>query len=93
MINIYTRRQCTHCRLKKCFDIKMRKEWIRTEEERELRRLKNMTKQQRKLNKSFIPPQPIVDLPIVVRKKKRIMQTSIRPVQQELVIEKIQPVK
>ncbi|CAF1200309.1 unnamed protein product [Rotaria sordida] len=32
-ITVETRRLCTYCRLKKCFDIKMRKEWIRTEEE------------------------------------------------------------
>ena len=32
----------------------MRKDWIRTEEERELRRLKNLTKQQRKFKKLTI---------------------------------------
>ncbi|CAF4005968.1 unnamed protein product, partial [Rotaria sp. Silwood1] len=40
------RRQCSYCRLKKCFDIKMRKDWIRTDEERRLRQLKNLYKQQ-----------------------------------------------
>jgi hypothetical protein len=67
----------------------MRKEWIRTDEERELRRIKDLNKQQRKLNKLSTIQQPIVNLPIVVRKKKRIIQ----PVKQDLVIRKIEPVK
>jgi len=67
----------------------MRKDWIRTEEERELRRLKNLNKEQRKLNKSSRIQQPIIDLPIVARKKKRI----IKAVKQELVISKVEPVK
>jgi hypothetical protein len=67
----------------------MRKDWIRTEEERELRRLKNLNKEQRKLNKLSRIQQPIIDLPIVVRKKKRI----IKAVKQELVMPKVEPVK
>jgi hypothetical protein len=70
----------------------MRKDWIRTDEERELRRLRNLTKEERKLNKSFAKQQPIIDLPIVVRKKKRILQTMTKPVTQELVVQRIEPV-
>jgi hypothetical protein len=70
----------------------MRKDWIRTDEERELRRLRNLTKEERKLNKAFAKHQPIIDLPIVVRKKKRILQTITKPVTQELVIQRIEPV-
>jgi len=67
----------------------MRKDWIRTDEERELRRIKNFNKQQRKLNKlSDIQQQPILDLPLVIRKKKRFIQ----PIKEELVIQKIEPV-
>jgi hypothetical protein len=67
----------------------MRKDWIRTDEERELRRIKNLNKQQRKLNKlSDIQQQPILDLPIVIRKKKRFVQ----PIKEELVIQKIESV-
>jgi nuclear receptor subfamily 1 group I len=50
IINVTTRRQCTYCRLKKCFDIKMRKDWIRTEEEIELRQLQKLAKERRKIN-------------------------------------------
>ncbi|UJR14813.1 hypothetical protein I4U23_001800 [Adineta vaga] len=73
IINIHTRRQCTYCRLKKCFDIKMRKDWIRTEEETKLRQLQKLMKQERKRNKSGCDVLPAVNLPLVVRKKKRLM--------------------
>ncbi|CAF1094574.1 unnamed protein product [Adineta ricciae] len=32
-----TRRHCSHCRIKKCFAVGMRKEWIRSEEEKQKR--------------------------------------------------------
>ncbi|CAF1107315.1 unnamed protein product [Adineta steineri] len=89
VINISTRRQCTYCRLKKCFDVNMRKEWIRTDEERELRLLKNLQKEQRKLNKSSADHQLMVKLPIVIRKKKRILPATAKLVSQAFVIPKI----
>ena len=93
MINTHTRRQCTYCRLKKCFDVNMRKDWIRTEEERELRRLKNLTKQQRKLNKLSSEQLPTLNFPIVARKKKRILPSQTQPVViKEVVVQKIEPV-
>jgi hypothetical protein len=70
----------------------MRKDWIRTEEERELRKLKNLNKQQRKLNKSSDIQPPIIDLPIVVRKKKRIIPSIVKLVKQEAIIPKVEPV-
>ncbi|UJR14812.1 hypothetical protein I4U23_001799 [Adineta vaga] len=76
IINIHTRRQCTYCRLKKCFDIKMRKDWIRTEEETKLRQLQKLMKQERKRNKSGCDAPPVLNLPLVVRKKKRLMIKS-----------------
>ena len=48
----------------------MRKDWIRTEEERELRRLKNQCKQQGKNDKST--NMLALNFPIVMRKKKRL---------------------
>jgi hypothetical protein len=39
-INANSRRQCSYCRLQKCFEVNMRKEWIRTEEEQRLRQLR-----------------------------------------------------
>ncbi len=85
VINSHTRRQCTYCRLKKCFDIKMRKDWIRTDEERELRQLQKLAKEQKRLNNFTDDQQLLVNLPLVVRKKKRLM---VRPTIQQL----IQPV-
>ncbi len=72
VMNVRTRRQCAYCRLKKCFDIKMRKDWIRTDEERELRQLQKLAKEQKKLNKLPDDQQPRLNLPIVMRKKKRL---------------------
>jgi hypothetical protein len=69
----------------------MRKDWIRTEEERELRRLRTLQKEQKKLNKLPTDHQPIVDLPIVVRKKKRVLPTVKKPVTQQIVIQKVGP--
>jgi hypothetical protein len=70
----------------------MRKDWIRTDEERELRKIRNIQKQQRKLNKSSSNEQPVIDLPIVIRKKKRIVQAISKPVSQELVVRRTEPV-
>jgi len=81
-MNVRTRRHCAYCRLKKCFDIKMRKDWIRTEEEVQMRQLKKLAKEQQKLNESTNDQQFLINLPIVARKKKRLM---IKPTTQELI--------
>ncbi len=86
MIDVRTRRQCTYCRLKKCFDINMRKEWIRTDKEKELRQLQKLAKEQRRLNRLTSAQQPQLNLPIVVRKKKRLM---IKPIVQDLVFKPV----
>ncbi|CAF0839052.1 unnamed protein product [Adineta steineri] len=72
LITKQTRRQCTYCRLKKCFDIKMRKDWIRTEEERKLRRLQDSAREKKKSKKSINDKQPLCSYPIVIRRKKRL---------------------
>ena len=72
MIDARTRRLCTYCRLKKCFDINMRKDWIRTDEEKQMRQLQKLVKEQRRINKLGNSRQPLVNLPIVARKKKRL---------------------
>ncbi|CAF4427286.1 unnamed protein product [Rotaria sp. Silwood2] len=86
IININTRRQCTYCRLKKCFDIKMRKDWIRTEEEKQLRQLIKLAKEQKKTNNLPNDQQSPVTLPLILRKKKR---STIKSANQELVINSI----
>jgi hypothetical protein len=60
----------------------MRKDWIRTKEEMKFRQLQKFIKEQRKCSKLTNEPQPLVNLPIVVRKKKRLL---IKPIIQELV--------
>ena len=62
----------------------MRKEWIRTEEEKELRQLQKLAKEQRRLNRlaDAQQQQPHLNLPIVVRRKKRLL---VKPTGQELV--------
>ncbi|CAF1421312.1 unnamed protein product [Rotaria sordida] len=72
VITIGTRRQCGYCRLKKCFDIKMRKDWIRTDEEKKTRYLRRLTKEQKKTNDQ----QSLITLPINLQKKKHLMLTS-----------------
>jgi hypothetical protein len=59
----------------------MRKDWIRTEEEVQMRQLKKLAKEQQKLNESTNDQQFLINLPIVARKKKRLM---IKPIIQEL---------
>ena len=54
----------------------MRKEWIRTDEEKQMRQLQKLAKEQRKLNGSTNARQPLVNLPIVARKKKRLTVVS-----------------
>ncbi|XP_064633827.1 oxysterols receptor LXR-alpha-like isoform X2 [Lineus longissimus] len=43
----HTRRFCTECRLKKCFDIGMRKEWILSDEQLQKRRERSLLKKDR----------------------------------------------
>ncbi|CAG2120821.1 unnamed protein product, partial [Medioppia subpectinata] len=43
-IDLITRRFCRTCRLKKCFAIGMRQDWILNDNEREVRRIKIETK-------------------------------------------------
>ena len=51
----------------------MRREWIRTDEERELRQIQKLAKEQKKLNIPTDDQQSLVNLPLVARKKKRLM--------------------
>ncbi|CAF3602187.1 unnamed protein product [Rotaria sp. Silwood1] len=56
----------------------MRKDWIRTEEEKQSRQLIKLTKEQKKIN---IPPnaqQSLVTFPIVLRRRKRLIKKSTR---------------
>jgi hypothetical protein len=54
----------------------MRKDWIRTEEEIELRQLQKLAKERRKINNLPNSEQSFINLPLVIRKKKRIMTKS-----------------
>ncbi|CAF1088156.1 unnamed protein product [Rotaria sp. Silwood1] len=76
IINIFTRRQCTYCRLKKCFDIHMRKDWIRTDEEKKSRQLIKLVKEQKKTNILTNDQLSLINFPIVIRKKKRLIKKS-----------------
>jgi len=64
----------------------MRKDWIRTEEEIELRRLKKLAQEQKKLNQLTADEQSRLNLPIVMRKKKRLM---IKPTVQKWTIKQV----
>jgi hypothetical protein len=56
----------------------MRKDWIRTEEEKEIRQLQKLAKEQKKLNKLTNNQESALDLSIAIRKKKRLMIKPIR---------------
>ncbi|CAF3602114.1 unnamed protein product [Rotaria sp. Silwood1] len=71
IINSYTRRQCTYCRLKKCFDIKMCKELILTEEEKQSRHLIRLAKEQLKKFVLSNDQQSLITLSKGLRKKKK----------------------
>ena len=48
----------------------MRKDWIRTNEEKELRQLQKLVKEQKKLNKSTNTSEQLLTSPTAARKKK-----------------------
>lgn len=48
----------------------MRKDWIRTNEEKELRQLQKQAKEQKKLNKLANTPEQLLSSPTAARKKK-----------------------
>jgi hypothetical protein len=64
----------------------MRKDWIRTEEERKLRQLQKLVKEEKKLNKSTNDQQIVINFPIVLRKKKRLM---IKPIIPEIALKRV----
>ncbi|CAF3388682.1 unnamed protein product [Rotaria sp. Silwood2] len=61
----------------------MRKDWIRTEEEIKSRQLIKLAKEQKKTNNLPNDQQSLVTLPLILRKKKRLM---IRSTSQELFV-------
>jgi cAMP phosphodiesterase len=64
----------------------MRKDWIRTEKERELRQLQKLIKEQKKLNTASNDSQSLINLPIVIRNRKRLM---IKSRSQDLIIKPV----
>ncbi|CAF1145137.1 unnamed protein product [Rotaria sordida] len=60
----------------------MRKDWIRTEEEKQLRQLVKLAREQKKTNSLLNDQQSLITLPTALRKKRRLM---IKPTSQELV--------
>ena len=50
----------------------MRKDWIRTDEERKLMLLRNLAKQAARSNQFTEQSQLMMDLPIVMRRRKRL---------------------
>ncbi|CAF1390158.1 unnamed protein product [Adineta ricciae] len=57
-ITAETRRHCSHCRIKKCFAVGMRKEWIRSEEEKQKRRGQLKHTRRHKLSPEHIKKTP-----------------------------------
>ena len=55
----------------------MRKDWIRTEEEVELRKLYKLAKEQRRENRLANDEQQFLNLPLVRRRKKRLKNKQI----------------
>ncbi|CAF2816099.1 unnamed protein product [Rotaria sp. Silwood2] len=76
-INIRTRRMCPYCRLKKCFDIKMRKELILSEEEKKSRYAMKLAKQHKKINDRSNDQKSLAIVPTVLRKRKNLIIKSI----------------
>ncbi|CAF1088122.1 unnamed protein product [Rotaria sp. Silwood1] len=86
IININTRRQCAYCRLKKCFDVKMRKDWIRTKQEKELRQLIKLSKEQKKINDLSSYQQSFITLPISLQRRKC---STLRSISQEVITDPV----
>ncbi|CAF4938131.1 unnamed protein product, partial [Rotaria sp. Silwood1] len=78
VITVTTRRDCTYCRLKKCFDINMRKDWIRTEEEKQSRELIKFSKEHKKTSNPSNDQLSFVTHSTVRGRKKRLMSKSKR---------------
>ena len=57
----------------------MRKDWIRTDKEVELRQLQKLAKEQKKLNQLTAAQEPFLNLPLVKRNKKRLMTRTTIP--------------
>ena len=50
-INVTNRRFCQKCRLKRCFEIGMKSEWIQSDEEKRLKRLKIEENKRKRINR------------------------------------------
>ncbi|CAF0921620.1 unnamed protein product [Adineta ricciae] len=57
-INAENRRHCAGCRIRKCFAVGMRKEWIRSEEEKAIKRIRLDMTRRSKHNKVAIDRRP-----------------------------------
>ncbi|UJR36791.1 hypothetical protein I4U23_029504 [Adineta vaga] len=57
-ITIENRRHCTDCRIRKCFAVGMKKEWIQSEEEKTTKRIRLEISRKMKQTQIFIHKQP-----------------------------------
>ncbi|GAB6024939.1 receptor [Chamberlinius hualienensis] len=61
-VDVVTRRFCQKCRLKKCFTIGMKKEWIMTEEEKKIKKQKIEENRHKRLFNGHSPRSSLDDL-------------------------------